>query len=111
MLLVYPLHYLKVFITLALGLVVMRRTAQTEYLALLLDAHLPIWGYQSSAGISIPNFLDTRFANIRASESRESLLSMPRAAEWARQRNPVASPDLLSCADSGPSASPYGTGN
>ena len=53
------------------GLVVMSRAAQAKYHALPLDADLALRGNQSSAGISIPNFLDTRLATNRASEHEE----------------------------------------
>lgn len=62
MFLVNLLHNLKVLLTLAFRLVVMGRSAQTKNLALLLYADLAFRGYQSSAGISIPNCLDTRLA-------------------------------------------------
>lgn len=62
MLLVHLRHHPKVLLALALRLVVMRRPAESQNLALLADADLALRGYQSSAGISIPNFLDTRFA-------------------------------------------------
>lgn len=60
--LVHLAHNLQVLLALAIGRVVMGRTAYVKDLALLADAQLLFRGYQSSAGISIPNFLDTRFA-------------------------------------------------
>ena len=81
MFLVHLAHHLKVLLTFVLGRVIVSRAAYVKDLALFADAQLLIRGYQSSAGISIPIFLDTRFANNRASESRESLLSMPSAAD------------------------------
>ena len=62
MFLIDLLHDLQVLLTLAFGLVVMCGTAQSKDPALLLDADLAFRGNQSSAGISIPNFLDTRLA-------------------------------------------------
>ena len=61
-------------------------------------------GNQSFAGISIPNCLDTRLANIRAGECKARFIS----AERRRMKpkvNPVASPDRLSCVDICPSVS------
>ena len=104
MFLVNLLHDLKVLLTLAFRLVVMGRSAQTKNLALLLYADLAFRGYQSSAGISIPNCLDTRLANIRAGECKARFIS----AERRRMKpkvNPVASPDRLSCVDICPSVS------
>lgn len=69
-LLIDLLHNLQVLLALAFGLVVMSRAAQAKELALLLDADLALRGNQSSAGISIPNFLDTRLATNHASEYR-----------------------------------------
>ena len=62
MFLVHLAHHLKVLFTFALGRVIVSRAAYVKDLALFADAQLLIRGYQSSAGISIPNYLDTRFA-------------------------------------------------
>lgn len=62
MLLVNLLHYTQVLVTFALWLVVVGRAAESKDPALLPDADPALRGYQSSAGISIPNFPDTRFA-------------------------------------------------
>lgn len=70
MLLIVLLHNLQALFALAFGLVVMGHSAQAKYLALLLDADLAFRGYQSSAGISIPNFMDTRLATNRDSEHK-----------------------------------------
>ena len=93
MFLVNLLHDLKVLLTLAFRLVVMGRSAQTKNLALLLYADLAFRGYQSSAGISIPNCLDTRLANIRASECKDKARFV--SAERRRMKpkvNPASPP-------------------
>lgn len=61
-LLVYLLHQRQVLITLALGLVVVRPLADAEKLQLAVHAERMLRGYQSSAGIGIPNAFDARFA-------------------------------------------------
>lgn len=69
-LLIDLLHNLQDLLALAFWLVVMSRAAQAKDLALLLDADLALRGNQSSASISIPNFLDTSLATNRASEHK-----------------------------------------
>ena len=76
------LHDLQVLPALAFRLVVVSCAAHSKNPTLLLDADLAFRGNQSFAGISIPNCLDTRLANIRASESKTMLaLSLPSDAE------------------------------
>ena len=62
MLLVHLTHHLQILLALALRRVIDRRAAYVKDLALFANAQLLIREYQSYAGISIPNFLDTRFA-------------------------------------------------
>ena len=64
------LHDLQVLLALAFRLVVVSCAAQSKNPTLLLDADLAFRGNQSFAGISIPNCLDTRLANIRAGECK-----------------------------------------
>ena len=100
------LHDFQVLLALAFRLVVVSCTAQSKNPTLLLDADLAFRGNQSFAGISIPNCLDTRLANIRASECKDKARFV--SAEQHRMKpkvNPVASPDCLSCVDICPSVS------
>lgn len=65
-----------------------------------------MWWCQSSAGISIPNCLDTRLANNRASEGRGKVyFDYAERRRLKPQVNPVASPSRRSCEDIGPFAS------
>ena len=100
------LHDYQVLLALAFRLVVVSCAAQSKDPTLLLDADLAFRGNQSFAGISIPNCLDTRLANIRASECKDKARFV--SAERRRMKpkvNSVASLDRLSCVDICPSVS------
>lgn len=93
MLLIYLLHNPQVLLALAFGLIVMDRAAQAKNLALFLDADLASLGNQSSAGISIPNCLDTCLTTNRTSEHKEQTCScFVERRRLKPQVNPAASP-------------------
>lgn len=97
MFLINLLHDLQVLLALAFRLVVVSCAAQPKNPTLLLDADLASRGNQSFAGISIPNCLYTRLANIRAGECKDKTRFV--SAERHRMKlkvNPAASPGRLS---------------
>src|SRR5574344_991508 len=91
MLLVYLLHDHEILLVLASGRSIISAAAYAYCITLELYAEFVIRGYQSSAGITIPNFFDTRFAK-SSSISNSPILRCSRSFSFCLSDSALAVP-------------------
>lgn len=79
---VYETHYLVSFLAGLYWSVVITAFAEPQQFQLIIKTEFGLGGYQSSAGIGIPNAFDARFTKPCANECRAELVrAMPSAAK------------------------------